>query len=334
MATPTKKRVFSGIQPSGDIHIGNYLGAITQWVAQQDSHDNIFCVVDLHAITVPQDPGLLSAKTRELAGLYLACGIDPAKSAIFVQSHLPAHSELTWLLNCVTPVGWLERMTQYKSKAQNQETVGTGILDYPVLMAADILLYDTDQVPVGDDQKQHVELTRDLAQRFNHLYGDTFVVPDVVIRRSGARIMGFDDPTKKMSKSDPSLYHAARLLDPPDQVRKAIMRAVTDAGSETRFDHAGAGVVNLLTIYEVLIGLDRPAIEAHFDGRGYGFLKREVADAVIAVLEPIQARYATYTADPASLDRILADGLERVRPRAEATLARAQAALGLLPAAG
>jgi tryptophanyl-tRNA synthetase len=332
MTTSHPKRVFSGIQPSGNIHIGNYLGAITQWVASQDDYVNVFCIVDLHAITVPQDPALLAAKTRELAGLYLACGIDPAKSAIFAQSHLPQHSELTWVLNCVTPVGWLERMTQNKSKSQKQETVLTGLLDYPVLMTADIVLYDTDLVPVGDDQKQHVELARDVAGRFNHLYGETLVVPDVVIRRSAARVMGLDDPTAKMSKSDSGQYHAVRLLDPPDQARKAIMRAVTDAGSETRFAHASPGVVNLLQIYEVLTGESRPAIEARFAGQGYGTLKRAVADAVIAVLEPIQARYRVYADDPAQLDEILRDGAERVRPIAAATLARVHQALGFLPA--
>jgi tryptophanyl-tRNA synthetase len=332
MSATRPKRVFSGIQPSGNIHIGNYLGAITQWVASQDDYANVFCIVDLHAITVPQDPALLAAKTRELAGLYLACGVDPAKSAIFVQSHIPEHSELTWLLNCVTPIGWLERMTQYKSKSQKQETIATGLLDYPVLMTADIVLYDTDLVPVGDDQKQHVELARDVAGRFNHLYGDTLVVPDVVIRKSGARVMGLDDPTAKMSKSDPGLYHAVRLLDPPDQARKAIMRAVTDAGSETRFDHASPGVLNLLQVYEVLTGESRPEIEARFAGQGYGTLKRTVADAVIAVLEPIQARYQVYADDPVQLEAILRDGAERVRPLAAATLARVHRALGFLPA--
>lgn len=332
MTSPRPKRVFSGIQPSGNIHIGNYLGAITQWVASQDEYVNVFCIVDLHAITVPQDPALLAAKTRELAGLYLACGIDPAKSAIFVQSHVPQHSELTWLLNCVTPIGWLERMTQYKSKSQKQESIATGLLDYPVLMAADIVLYDTDLVPVGDDQKQHVELARDIAGRFNHLYGETLVVPDVVIRRSGARVMGLDDPTAKMSKSDAGQYHAVRLLDPPDQARKAIMRAVTDAGSETRFDEASPGVLNLLQVYEVLTGESRPDIEARFAGQGYGTLKRAVADAVIAVLEPIQARYQVYADDPAQLDDLLLDGAERVRPIAAATLARVHQALGFLAA--
>ena len=326
----TKKRVFSGIQPSGNLHIGNYLGAITQWVASQDDYENIFCIVDLHAVTVPYEPASLAARTLELAGIYLASGIDPARSDVFVQSHVTAHSELCWLLNCVTPVGWLERMTQYKSKAAAQESVSTGLLDYPVLMAADILLYDIDLVPVGDDQKQHVELSRDIAGRFNHLFGETFVVPEVVIRESGARVMGFDAPEKKMSKSDSGQYHAVRLLDPPEVATKAIMRAVTDAGSETRFEHASPGVVNLMDIFQVITGWTRPAIEAHFEGKGYGFLKREVAEAVVGLLSPIQARYAEYAADPAHLRQLLAEGADRVRPRAEATLQRVRDRMGFL----
>lgn len=329
------KRVFSGIQPSGNIHLGNYLGAITQWVASQDAYDNVFCIVDLHAITVPYEPQTLLAKTRELAALYLACGLDPRKSAIFVQSHVREHTELTWLLNCLTPLGWLERMTQYKSKAQKQESVGTGLLDYPVLMAADILLYDTDLVPVGEDQKQHVELTRDLAQRVNFMFGDIFVVPEVVIRQSGARIMGFDNPEQKMSKSEKGQFHAVNLLDDPKLVRKTIMRAVTDSGSETRFAEAGAGVLNLLTVFEILSGWERSRIEAHFAGKGYGFLKKEVADIVITALEPIQARYQVYADDPAELNRVLRQGAERVTPRAAATMTRMKRAMGfVLPAEG
>lgn len=331
MNSQKRQRVFSGIQPSGNIHLGNYLGAITQWVAEQDRYDNVFCIVDLHAITVPYEPATLLAKTRELAGLYLACGLDPQRSAIFVQSHIHEHSELAWLLNCVTPLGWLERMTQYKSKAQKQESVGTGLLDYPVLMAADILLYDSDFVPVGDDQRQHVELTRDIAQRVNFTFGDVLVVPAVVIRRSGARIMGFDNPEQKMSKSETSQFHAVYLLDDPRLVRKTIMRAVTDSGMDTHFETASPGVLNLLTIFEILSGWDRPRIEAHFEGKGYGFLKKETAEAVIAALEPIQARYRVYADDPAELDRVLKVGADRVRPRAQATVQRVKQAMGFLP---
>ena len=329
-----RKRVFSGIQPSGNIHLGNYLGAITQWVAEQDRYDNVFCIVDLHAITVPYDPATLLAKTRELAGLYLATGLDPQRSDIFVQSHIREHTELTWLLNCVTPLGWLERMTQYKSKAQKQESVGTGLLDYPVLMAADILLYDSDLVPVGDDQRQHVELTRDLAQRFNFTFGEVLVVPEVVIRKSGARIMGFDNPEQKMSKSETSQFHAVYLLDDPKLIRKTVMRAVTDSGMETRFESASPGVLNLLTIFETLSGWERARVEAHFDGKGYGFLKKETADIIIAAIEPIQARYRVYADDPSELDRVLKIGADRVRPRAQATMQRVKQAMGFLPPTG
>lgn len=334
MSETKRKRVFSGIQPSGNIHLGNYLGAITQWVAEQDRYDNVFCIVDLHAITVPYDPATLLAKTRELAGLYLATGLDPQRSDIFVQSHIREHTELTWLLNCVTPLGWLERMTQYKSKAQKQESVGTGLLDYPVLMAADILLYDSDLVPVGDDQRQHVELTRDLAQRFNFTFGEVLVVPEVVIRKSGARIMGFDNPEQKMSKSETSQFHAVYLLDDPKLIRKTVMRAVTDSGMETRFESASPGVLNLLTIFETLSGWERARVEAHFDGKGYGFLKKETADVIVAAIEPIQARYRVYADDPSELDRVLKIGADRVRPRAQATMQRVKQAMGFLPPTG
>lgn len=334
MSETKRKRVFSGIQPSGNIHLGNYLGAITQWVAEQDRYDNVFCIVDLHAITVPYDPATLLAKTRELAGLYLATGLDPQRSDIFVQSHIREHTELTWLLNCVTPLGWLERMTQYKSKAQKQESVGTGLLDYPVLMAADILLYDSDLVPVGDDQRQHVELTRDLAQRFNFTFGEVLVVPEVVIRKSGARIMGFDNPEQKMSKSETGQFHAVYLLDDPKLIRKTVMRAVTDSGMETRFESASPGVLNLLTIFETLSGWERARVEAHFDGKGYGFLKKETADVIVAAIEPIQARYRVYADDPSELDRVLKIGADRVRPRAQATMQRVKQAMGFLPPTG
>jgi tryptophanyl-tRNA synthetase len=267
-------RVFSGIQPSGHLHIGNYLGAIRQWVAEQGEKVNFFCIVDMHAITLPIDPAVLHQRTREVAALYLACGLDPQVSTIFIQSHVPAHAECCWILNCVTPVGWLERMTQFKVKSRQQESVSTGLLDYPVLQAADILLYDADQVPVGEDQKQHVELTRDIAQRFNHLYGETFVIPEAVIPETGARIRALNDPTRKMSKSEAEARgHAIRLSDPPDEIRYVIQRSVTDSGREVRFSHAPekAGVNNLLEIYELLTG-DRgtapdPGTLPGFDGR-------------------------------------------------------------------
>jgi tryptophanyl-tRNA synthetase len=229
-------RVFSGIQPSGHLHIGNYLGAIRQWVAEQHEKVNFFCIVDMHAITLPIEPAVLQQRTRQVAALYLACGLDPQVSTIFVQSHVPAHAECCWILNCVTPLGWLERMTQFKTKSSQQESVSTGLLDYPVLQAADILLYDSHQVPVGDDQKQHVELARDIAQRFNYLYGETFIIPEVVIPATGARIRALNEPTRKMSKSEAEVRgHAIRLIDPPDEIRYVIQRAVTDSGRDIRF---------------------------------------------------------------------------------------------------
>ncbi|WP_322496239.1 tryptophan--tRNA ligase [Chloroflexus sp.] len=314
-----KPRVFSGIQPSGNLHIGNYLGAIQQWVAGQGQKTNFICIVDLHAITVPQEPAALRQQTRELAALLLACGIDPQQTTLFVQSHVRAHAECSWVFSCVTPLGWLERMTQYKTKAQKQESVMTGLLTYPVLMAADILLYDADEVPVGEDQKQHIELTRDLAQRFNHLYGETFVIPKPVIRESGARIMGLNDPSAKMSKSDNTRGHAIRIVDDPDEIRWAIKRAVTDSYNEIRFsdDPERAGVNNLLQIYELLTGKSRSEIEAHFAGKGYGALKKEVAEVVVESLRPIRERYYQLMNDPAELDRILAIGAEQARAVAE-----------------
>ncbi len=314
-----KPRVFSGIQPSGNLHIGNYLGAIQQWVAGQGQKTNFICIVDLHAITVPQNPADLRRQTRELAALLLACGIDPKQTTLFVQSHVRAHAECSWVFSCITPLGWLERMTQYKAKAQKQESVMTGLLTYPVLMAADILLYDADEVPVGEDQKQHIELTRDLAQRFNYLFGETFVIPKPVIRESGARIMGLDDPTVKMSKSETARGHAIRIIDDPDEIRWAIKRAVTDSFNEIRFsdDPERAGVNNLLQIYELLTGRSRPEIEAHFAGKGYGALKRELAEVVIEALRPIRERYYQLMDDPAELDRILAIGAEQARAVAE-----------------
>jgi tryptophanyl-tRNA synthetase len=321
-------RVFSGIQPSGNLHIGNYLGAIRRWVQRQDEFDNIFCIVDLHAITVPQDPKELRAQTRELAAIYLASGIDPAHSAVFVQSHVPAHAQSAWILNCVTPMGWLERMTQFKEKSGvNRERASVGLFDYPVLMASDILLYQAHRVPVGDDQRQHIELTRDIAVRFNRLYGETFTLPEPLIYESGARIMDLADPAKKMSKSAPE--GIIGLLDPPDVIRKKVGRATTDSLREIRFDADRPGVNNLLEMYEVLTGEARPAIEARVEGKGYRELKSEVAEAVIAGLEPLQRRYAEITADPSYLERLLREGAERVAPIAERTLRTMKERMGL-----
>ncbi len=324
-----RKRVFSGIQPTGDIHIGNYLGAIQHWVASQAEYDNIFCVVDLHAITIPQDPAALKSKIREVAGLLFAAGIDPEQSVLFVQSHISAHAELTWILNCFTPMGWMRRMTQFKEKSLKQKAeVSVGLFDYPALMAADILLYNTDAVPVGEDQKQHVELTRDIAQRFNAIHGETFRVPAVVIPEVGARIMGLEDPTQKMSKSE-SPGQTIYLLDSPDDIRAKFMRATTDSLREVRFDEARPGICNLLVIYELFTRLGRAEIEARFEGKGYADLKQELADVVIAGLSPLQARYRELTADPSHIDSLLAGGADRIRPIAEKTLALVKERVGL-----
>ncbi|HUV76329.1 MAG TPA: tryptophan--tRNA ligase [Dehalococcoidales bacterium] len=325
-----KKRVFSGIQPTGDIHIGNYLGAIRHWVASQAELDSIFCVVDLHAITVPQDPETLKLKVRETAGLLLAAGIDPKVSALFVQSHISAHAELAWILNCFIPIGWMKRMTQFKEKSQKQkEQVSVGLFDYPALMAADILLYQTDLVPVGEDQKQHVELARDTAQRFNSIYGETFKLPEPLIAETGARIMGLEDPTKKMSKSEDGQGHIIYLLDPPDDIRNKIMRATTDSLREIRFDENRPGICNLLVIYELFTRVGRAEIEARFEGRGYADFKKELAEVVVGGLRPLQSRYRELTADPTHIDSLLAEGADRIRPVAEKTLATVKDRIGL-----
>ncbi len=333
----TKPRVLSGIQPTGDLHLGNYLGAIKRWVDGQGEKENFICIVDLHAITVDQEPESLRASTRQMAAMLIACGIDPARTTLFVQSHVRAHAEASWLLSCITPLGWLERMTQYKSKSQAQESVSTGLLTYPVLQAGDILLYDADEVPVGQDQKQHIELARDIAQRFNHRFGDTFVVPKPVIPTVAARVMGLDDPTAKMSKSATGRGHAVRLVDDEAEIRRAFRRAVTDSGREIVFSDATekAGVNNLLGIFQAITGMDRAGVEAHFaEARGYGDLKNGVADVVIEALTPIRERFTTLVEDPAELDRILHIGAERAREQAETKLVEMKERMGFdVPAA-
>ncbi len=329
----SKRRVFSGIQPSGNLHIGNYLGAVKRWVAHQAEKENFFCVVDLHTLTVPQDPEKLRHETRSLAAVLLAAGLDPEKCTLFIQSHVPAHAECCWLMNCVTPLGWLERMTQYKDKSARQESVSTGLLDYPVLMACDILLYDAHEVPVGEDQKQHVELARDLAQRFNHAFGETFVIPEPVIPEAGARIMGLDDPSVKMSKSVEARGHAVRIVDEPAEIERAFKRAVTDSGKEIRFseDPEKAGVNNLLEIYRVVTGRGKAEAEADFaDARGYGDLKVRVAEVVIAELTPVRERYLALVQDPAELDRLLARGAEQARAVAEPKVREVKRRMGLV----
>lgn len=326
-----KPRVFSGIKPSGDPHLGNYLGAIRNWVADQDRYDNFFCVVDQHAITVSYEPAQLRVNLRQLAALLVACGIDPDRSCLFVQSHVPEHTELAWLLTCTTPIGWLERMTQFKDKVAGgqRERVSAGLFTYPALMAADILLYDTAVVPVGEDQKQHVELARDLAGRFNHLYGEIFTVPEPIIREVGARVMGLDDPTKKMSKSQVGTHRTIDLLDEPKVIKKKFSRAVTDSQREILFDDNRPGVTNLLTIHQSLSGLTRDELEAHFAGKGYGDLKKELGALVADALAPIQQHYAELTEDPQVLDQILAAGAQRAQAVAGQTMARVRHAMGL-----
>jgi tryptophanyl-tRNA synthetase len=317
------------MQPSGNLHIGNYLGALKNWVRIQQDYECIFCIVDLHAVTVYQEPAELRAKIREVAALYLAAGIDAKVSAVMVQSAVPAHAELAWMLTCVTPVGWLERMTQFKAKAAKQESVGDGLLQYPVLMAADILLYQAGIVPVGEDQAQHLELTRDIAQRFNSLYGETFVVPNTSLPSVGARIMGLDDPTQKMSKSATGANHAVALLDPPDKIRKTIMRATTDSEPSVNVKTAGPGVLNLLAIYQAFSGWSDEQMKQHFQGMRYGDLKKQVAEMVVSQLEPFQQRYRQIVSEPGYLDSVLHEGADRVRPIADETVRLTKERMGL-----
>ena len=324
-----RARVFSGIQPTGSPHIGNYLGALKNWVKIQYDYDSIYCIVDLHAVTLYQNPAELRAKIEELAGMLLAIGIDPAHSALVVQSSIPAHAELAWMLTCVTPVGWLERMTQYKVKTQGRETIGAGLLQYPVLMAADILLYQAAIVPVGDDQSQHLELTRDIAQRFNSLYGDTFTMPATHLPAVGARVMGLDQPDQKMSKSAPGSGHAVGLLDPPEAIRKKIMRATTDSTPYVMFDNLGPGVRNLLTIFQAFKQWEDVDVKAHFEGMTYGRLKSTVADAVIEELEWIQKRYREIAQETGYVARVLEEGAERIAPIANDTVQKVKKAMGL-----
>ncbi|HXA05943.1 MAG TPA: tryptophan--tRNA ligase [Bryobacteraceae bacterium] len=324
-----KARVFSGVQPSGNLHIGNYLGALGNWVKIQYDYESIFCIVDLHAVTIFQTPEELRAKIEETAALFLAAGIDPKHSSIMVQSAVAAHAELAWMLTCVTPVGWLERMTQYKAKAAAQQTIGDGLLQYPVLMAADILLYQAAIVPVGEDQAQHLELTRDIAQRFNSLYGETFVVPQTSLPTVGARIMGLDDPTTKMSKSAAGAGHAVALLDPPDRIRKTIMRATTDSNPAVDFASLGPGVANLLSIFQSYSGWTDDQVRSHFAGMRYGDLKKQVAEMVVSQLEPFQKRYREITSEPGYVAGVLRQGAERVAPIASSTVDLVKSRMGL-----
>jgi tryptophanyl-tRNA synthetase len=322
------KRIFSGAQPTGGFHLGNYLGALRNWVELQHEYESFFCVVNLHAITLPQDPKELAAKTREVARLYLAAGIDPQVSTIFIQSDVPEHAELAWILNCMTRISELDRMTQFKEKGRKQrELVNVGLFDYPVLMASDILLYQTDLVPVGEDQKQHLELTRDVAMRFNRDYGDTFRIPEPFIPKVGARIMSLSDPSKKMAKSDENPHGTIALLDDADTIRHKFKRAVTDSGTEIRFDESRPAVTNLLTIYQILTQKSPQEIEEHFAGKGYAQLKGELADVVVEFLQPFQERFNSISDE--ELDRLLEKGRKRASGVARVTMEDVKTRLGL-----
>ena len=321
-----KARVLSGVQPTGQLHIGNYLGALKNWAEIQGRYESIFCIVDLHAITVFQSPEELRTKIRETAALFMASGIDPQTSSIVVQSSIPGHAELAWLLTCVTPLGWLQRMTQFKAKAEKQETIGDGLLQYPVLMAADILLYQASVVPVGEDQSQHLELARDIAQRFNSLYGETFVMPATSLPAVGARIMGLDDPTQKMSKSATGSNHAVALLDDAKTIQKKILRATTDSQPAVDPETMGPGIANLLTIGQAC---DPALTRESVAGMRYGDFKKRVAEAVIARLQPIQKRYREITADPRYVDSVLEEGRRRVLPITQDTVQTAKRVMGL-----
>jgi tryptophanyl-tRNA synthetase len=330
MASP---RVLSGVQPTGNLHLGNYLGAIRNWVEGQSQYENFFCVVDLHAITVPHNPGTLAADTYTIAALYLACGIDLKYSHIFVQSHVSAHSELTWLLNCITPLNWLEDMIQFKEKAVKQgENVNVGLLDYPVLMASDILLYQADKVPVGEDQKQHLELTRDIAARFNYQFcreKPVLKLPEPLIRAEGARVMSLTDGTRKMSKSDPSELSRINLLDTPEQIQQKIKRCKTDPIRGLTFDDSERPEChNLLTLYMLLSGKTKQEVADECRDMGWGQFKPLLAETAIAALKPIQEKYHAVMADKGYLQSVLRDGKQKAEAIANDTLTKVKAALG------
>ncbi|MCD7743609.1 MAG: tryptophan--tRNA ligase [Oscillospiraceae bacterium] len=325
-----KKRIFSGIQPSGDLTLGSYMGAISNWVAMQDEYDCVYCIVDMHAITVRQDPAELRRRALAQLAQYIACGLDPEKSILFIQSHVPQHAELSWVLGCYTQFGELSRMTQFKQKSQQHaDNITAGLFTYPVLMAADILLYQADAVPVGADQKQHVELCRDVAQRFNGIYGDVFTLPEPFIPKIGARVMSLADPANKMSKSDPD--GCVFLMDAPDAVRRKFKRAVTDCDSSVRFDReAKPGVSNLLTIFCAATGSTLEQAEAEFAGQGYGAFKSAVADAVIALTDPIRTESQKLMQDKAYLENIYRDGAARAAAIARRTLRKVYKKVGFV----
>lgn len=331
MEQSEKKIIFSGVQPSGTLTLGNYLGALKNWAELQEDYRCYYCVVDMHAITVRQDPAELRRRTLDVAALYMAAGIDPKRSVIYVQSHVPQHAELGWVLNCFTYLGELSRMTQYKDKAaKHQDNLNSGLFTYPVLMAADILLYQADLVPVGSDQKQHVELTRDLAIRFNNLYGDVFTVPEPYIGKAGARIMSLQEPTSKMSKSDPNPNGYISILDDADTIRRKVKRAVTDSDGEIRLSPDKPGVSNLLAIYAACRGVTPEQAEAEFSGMGYGALKAGVSEAVIAELAPLQEKYRAIRGDKGYLEGILRENAEIASRAATKTLRKVHKKVGFL----
>ncbi len=328
-----KPVLLSGIQPSGHLMLGNYVGALKNWVALQDRYSCLYMLVDMHAITVRQDPVELRKRCLEFLGLYLACGIDPAKSLIFVQSHVPAHAELTWILNCYTYMGELERMTQFKDKSKrHRANVNAGLFTYPVLMAADILLYQTSLVPVGDDQRQHLEITRDIAGRFNHIYGETFTIPEAYIPEVGARIMSLQDPAKKMSKSDDNSRNFIALLDPPDLIRSKLRKAVTDCGAGICYSPDQPAVSNLMSIHSALSGESYASMEARFQGQGYAQFKEELAELVVEALRPVQQKFKEIMTDRGGLQKILERGAEEANRRSRKTMAKVYRRVGFIDA--
>ena len=334
MTNPAKPIVLSGAQPSGELTIGNYMGALKQWVALQDSHDCLYCVVDLHAITVRQDPKALREACLDTLALYLACGVDPKKSTVFIQSQVPQHTQLGWALNCYTQMGELNRMTQFKDKSQKHASnINVGLFAYPVLMAADILLYQANEIPVGQDQKQHLELTRDIATRFNNAYGETFTIPEPFIPELGAKVMSLQDPLKKMSKSDDNRNNVIGLLEDPKKIMKKIKKAMTDSDEPpvVRFDTENKpGVSNLLSLMSGVTGKSIAGLEAEFEGKMYGHLKTATGEAVVEMLEPLQARYREFREDTTFLHQVMKDGAEKAQARAEVTVKKVYEKIGLL----
>ena len=334
MTNPAKPIVLSGAQPSGELTIGNYMGALKQWVALQDSHDCLYCVVDLHAITVRQDPKAPREACLDTLALYLACGVDPKKSTVFIQSQVPQHTQLGWALNCYTQMGELNRMTQFKDKSQKHASnINVGLFAYPVLMAADILLYQANEIPVGQDQKQHLELTRDIATRFNNAYGETFTIPEPYIPELGAKVMSLQDPLKKMSKSDDNRNNVIGLLEDPKKIMKKIKKAMTDSDEPpvVRFDTENKpGVSNLLSLMSGVTGKSIAGLEAEFEGKMYGHLKTATGEAVVEMLEPLQARYREFREDTTFLHQVMREGAEKAQARAEVTVKKVYEKIGLL----